>query len=294
MPLAVGLSLGTGEPAVCFVGDGGSLFSVHAIWTAAAMKIPVVFVCFVNHEYRLLKDLWVSFTGGTFDSTRFVGLDFNDPALTSTPSCAASAPSPSTPARTTRSPPPWPRHESGPDRPSCSSNVAPDRASTTSEPAMTHHRGSIPAAGVEPANVSSTAPQTTGRSYTNLSEPLHRMRHDDDVIVPIRDGARLLADIHRPDDDGRFPVLVSASPYPRQLQDIGAPMGFIEAGASDFFVPHGYVHVIANLRGTGGSTARSASSTARNASTCTTSSNGPPPSRGATATSGWSASATSP
>jgi benzoylformate decarboxylase len=81
MPLAVGLSLGTGTPAVCFVGDGGSLFSVHAIWTAAAMRIPVVFVCFVNHEYRLLKDLWVSFTGGTFDATRFVGLDFDDPAL---------------------------------------------------------------------------------------------------------------------------------------------------------------------------------------------------------------------
>ena len=81
MPLSVGLSLGTGEPAVCFVGDGGSLFSVHAIWTAATMKIPVVFVCFVNHEYRLLKDLWVSFTGGSFDSTRFVGLDFDDPAL---------------------------------------------------------------------------------------------------------------------------------------------------------------------------------------------------------------------
>jgi benzoylformate decarboxylase len=81
MPLAVGLSLGTGDPAVCFVGDGGSLFSVHAIWTAAAMGIPVVFVCFVNHEYRLLKDLWVSFTGGTFDATRFVGLDFDDPSL---------------------------------------------------------------------------------------------------------------------------------------------------------------------------------------------------------------------
>jgi hypothetical protein len=30
-------------------------------------------------------------------------------------------------------------------------------------------------------------------------------------------------------------------------------MGFIEAGASDFWVPRGYVHVIANLRGTGGS-----------------------------------------
>ena len=30
-------------------------------------------------------------------------------------------------------------------------------------------------------------------------------------------------------------------------------MGFIEAGASDFFVPRGYVHVIANIRGSGGS-----------------------------------------
>ena len=53
--------------------------------------------------------------------------------------------------------------------------------------------------------------------------------------------------------DGRFPALIAASPYPRQIQDLGAPMGFIEAGASDFWVPRGYVHVIANLRGTGGS-----------------------------------------
>ena len=29
-------------------------------------------------------------------------------------------------------------------------------------------------------------------------------------------------------------------------------MGFIEAGATDFWVPRGYVHVIAHLRGTGG------------------------------------------
>lgn len=81
MPLAVGLTLGTGEPAVCFVGDGGSLFSVHAIWTAAAMRLPVVIVCFVNQEYRLLKDLWLSFTGGNAATTQFVGLDFDDPAL---------------------------------------------------------------------------------------------------------------------------------------------------------------------------------------------------------------------
>ena len=76
---------------------------------------------------------------------------------------------------------------------------------------------------------------------------------DNDVAVRMRDGVRLFADVHRPDADGRFPALIAASPYPRQIQNLGAPMGFIEAGASDFFVPRGYVHVIANLRGTGGS-----------------------------------------
>ena len=81
---------------------------------------------------------------------------------------------------------------------------------------MTHHRGSVPAAGIDPGQRQLNGPQTTGRTYTNLSEPQHRMTRDDDVIVPMRDGANLLADVHRPDDDGHFPVLVSASPYPRQ------------------------------------------------------------------------------
>ncbi len=118
---------------------------------------------------------------------------------------------------------------------------------------MKHHPGSVPSAGVDPGERQLNGPQTTGREYTNLSEPEWRMVRDDDVAVAMRDGANLLADVHRPDDGGRFPALVSASPYPRQIQDLGAPMGFIEAGASDFFVPRGYVHVIANVRGTGGS-----------------------------------------
>jgi predicted acyl esterase len=79
------------------------------------------------------------------------------------------------------------------------------------------------------------------------------MVQDNDIPVPMRDGVTLLADVHRPAEPGRYPVLVAASPYPRQIQNLGAPAGFIEAGASDFFVPRGYVHVIANCRGTGGS-----------------------------------------
>ena len=108
-------------------------------------------------------------------------------------------------------------------------------------------------AGTGPSERRLNGPQTTGRSYRNLSEPQHSMARDNDVAIPLRDGVTLLADVHRPPTEGPYPVLIAASPYPRQLQDLGAPMGFIEAGASDFFVPRGYVHVIVNLRGTGGS-----------------------------------------
>ena len=108
-------------------------------------------------------------------------------------------------------------------------------------------------AGTEPGQRQLNGPQTTGRDYRNLSTPAYGLRTDQDVAAVMRDGVELFADVHRPDSEGRFPALISASPYPRQIQDLGAPMGFIEAGASDFWVPRGYVHVIANLRGTGGS-----------------------------------------
>ncbi len=96
-------------------------------------------------------------------------------------------------------------------------------------------------------------PQTTGRTFRNLSAPEHSIRHDTNVAVPVRDGISLMADVHRPHGHGRFPALIAASPYPRQIQDLGAPMGFIEAGNTEFWVSRGYVHVIANIRGTGGS-----------------------------------------
>ena len=89
------------------------------------------------------------------------------------------------------------------------------------------------------------------------------MRHDRNIAVPMRDAVTLLADVHRPDDDGRFPALIAASPYPRQIQDLGAPMVSSKPAPPTFWVPRGYAHVIANVRGTGDSGASSASSTPR-------------------------------
>lgn len=96
-------------------------------------------------------------------------------------------------------------------------------------------------------------PQDTGREYRNLGQPQYGIAHLINQRVPMRDGVDLLADIHHPTSTGRYPALIAASPYPRQMQDLGAPAGFIEAGATDFWVSRGYVHVIANIRGTGGS-----------------------------------------
>lgn len=106
---------------------------------------------------------------------------------------------------------------------------------------------------VQPKTRQLNGPQTTGRIYRNLSEPQYEMVCDQDVAVPMRDGTKLLVDVYRPKGYDSFPALLAASLYPRQIQNLGAPMGFIEAGASDFWVERGYVHVIANLRGTSGS-----------------------------------------
>lgn len=81
MPLGVGLALGTGTPSICFVGDGGAQFSIHAIWSAARYRISTVFICFVNREYRILKDLWCGALNTSLEQASFVGLDFDDPAL---------------------------------------------------------------------------------------------------------------------------------------------------------------------------------------------------------------------
>jgi uncharacterized protein len=111
----------------------------------------------------------------------------------------------------------------------------------------------IQASGVEPGRRHLNGVQTTGRDYRALSEVEFGIRRTNNVEIMVRDDVTLLADLFQPGAEGQFPALLSFSCYPRQIQDVGAPLGFVEAGASDFFTPRGYVHIIANARGTGGS-----------------------------------------
>src|SRR5260221_10995626 len=51
--------------------------------------------------------------------------------------------------------------------------------------------------------------QVAAREETKASEPRYKMKIEKDVDIPMRDGAKLKADVFRPDGDGHFPVLIN-------------------------------------------------------------------------------------
>jgi benzoylformate decarboxylase len=56
VPGAVGVQLAWPDrPVVCVVGDGAAMYAVQALWTAAQLKAPVVFLVLNNGEYAILK-----------------------------------------------------------------------------------------------------------------------------------------------------------------------------------------------------------------------------------------------
>src|SRR6266480_8080338 len=55
--------------------------------------------------------------------------------------------------------------------------------------------------------------QVATRKDSIASEPKYKMKIEKDVDVPMRDGAKLKADIFRPDDGGHFPVLINMGIY---------------------------------------------------------------------------------
>ncbi len=100
------------------------------------------------------------------------------------------------------------------------------------------------------------------------SERKHEVVVERDARVKMKDGVHLHADIFRPKSEGRFPAILGYHPYdpdaqwapifPRAFASVTAQTagqekgnGPLEAGDPGFFVRRGYVHVIANVRGSG-------------------------------------------
>ncbi|MCC6474055.1 MAG: CocE/NonD family hydrolase [Burkholderiales bacterium] len=82
--------------------------------------------------------------------------------------------------------------------------------------------------------------------------PLPGVRAIENLYVAMRDGVKLALDVFLPQAEGRYPVLLSTSPYMKDIQRKPPHWSHaIESGATSFYVPKGYVHVIAQGRGAG-------------------------------------------
>jgi benzoylformate decarboxylase len=65
------------RPIVAIIGDGSVMYSIQALWTAANLSLPIVYVITNNRSYRILKERLVAFHG----NNNFVGMDINEPAI---------------------------------------------------------------------------------------------------------------------------------------------------------------------------------------------------------------------
>ena len=95
----------------------------------------------------------------------------------------------------------------------------------------------------------------------NASEPKYGVIKET-VMVPARDGVGLAVDVYRPDAEGKFPALLSQSPYGKDCQVFESPPqpfgksifeASVESGDPFYFAKRGYVFAIADFRGLGDS-----------------------------------------
>jgi predicted acyl esterase len=81
-------------------------------------------------------------------------------------------------------------------------------------------------------------PYTRAAQYATITET--------DVPITVRDGTVLKANVTRPDAPGRFPVLLTQTPYGKDAA--GAALG---GGSGNALVERGYVQITVDVRGTG-------------------------------------------
>lgn len=66
-----------------------------------------------------------------------------------------------------------------------------------------------------------------------------------DIFITMRDGVVLAADVHLPDGPGPFPVILTQTPYNKNLSG--------SENLNEYFIKRGYAHMIVDVRGTGSS-----------------------------------------
>ena len=98
------------------------------------------------------------------------------------------------------------------------------------------------------------------KNLDKLSKPIHTMVIEKDVVIVLRDGCKIYADVYHPAEIQKAPVLLAWSPYGKEMQAtrhgaIPSSSNYFdhchEAGAFEFYVERGYTFIIPNPRGIG-------------------------------------------
>ena len=87
-----------------------------------------------------------------------------------------------------------------------------------------------------------------------LSQPRYGMVVEKDVMIPMRDGVMIAANIYRPDAPGTFPALHAADSYQKDMVNMVPTLPIfhcVEVNDIEYFVSRGYVFVHTDSRGTG-------------------------------------------
>jgi benzoylformate decarboxylase len=78
----VGVKLALPErPVLNLTGDGSSLYTIQALWTAAHERLSAVFVILDNRSYRILKQRTRTLRGHAAQTGHYVAMDLLDPAI---------------------------------------------------------------------------------------------------------------------------------------------------------------------------------------------------------------------
>lgn len=80
LPAAVGVALGRpGEKVIALIGDGSSMYSIQALWSAAQLQLPITFLILNNRSYAALNMFAPAFgfaVGAELPGTALPGIDF--------------------------------------------------------------------------------------------------------------------------------------------------------------------------------------------------------------------------
>jgi benzoylformate decarboxylase len=82
LPAALGVKLALpNRPVVALVGDGSSMYTNQALWTAARESLAVVYVIFNNTSYRILKQRTKALKGFSAEDDHYVAMDLDRPQI---------------------------------------------------------------------------------------------------------------------------------------------------------------------------------------------------------------------